>query len=156
MDETLARPDFALVADGLTLAAQHVRRCITLPAVDMEPVANQMAAIIQRQVDFEAEMRNNIAQGFVAVNEKVRILTRNFAARQNNSVLGETQPLEPLCSYITGLPIPGFPEHLAALDLLSSNDLNVILVELQENTEGRLSVRRKRLQKAVGMVMRHR
>ncbi|KAG6206726.1 hypothetical protein E4U50_004144 [Claviceps purpurea] len=37
MDEVLplARPNFALVADGLALAAEHVRRCINLPKGDL-------------------------------------------------------------------------------------------------------------------------
>ncbi|KAG6144919.1 hypothetical protein E4U12_002311 [Claviceps purpurea] len=39
MDEVLplARPNFALVADSLALAAEHVRRCINLPKGDLRP-----------------------------------------------------------------------------------------------------------------------
>ncbi|KAG6318634.1 hypothetical protein E4U22_005218 [Claviceps purpurea] len=39
MDEVLplARPNFALLADSLALAAEHVRRCINLPKGDLRP-----------------------------------------------------------------------------------------------------------------------
>ncbi|KAG6194843.1 hypothetical protein E4U50_000513 [Claviceps purpurea] len=152
----LALPDFALVADGLALAVEHVRRCTNLPAVDIEPLANQLAAMTRRQNTFELDVRGMLQREFVIIRRRLEIFNLNTVARQKNNVLGEAQPLVPLYSLVTGQLIPDFPETLLAIDALPAPQVNAILVELEEGIETRVTVGRKKLERAVGVVMRHR
>ncbi|KAG5954801.1 hypothetical protein E4U57_004102 [Claviceps arundinis] len=153
----LPLPDFVLLADTLTLAGEHVRRVVNLPAVDTEPLTNLLAVVNRRQINFEVELRATIEAQFVSLRRRMDLF-----------VLGEAQALEPLWSLVTGDVIPEFPATLLAIDVLPAPQVNAILVHLeedqleedQENLEEdqdtKVTRGRKKLERAVGVVMRHR
>ncbi|KAG6123169.1 hypothetical protein E4U13_000410 [Claviceps humidiphila] len=153
----LPLPDFVLLADTLTLAGEHVRRVDNLPAVDTEPLTNLLAVVNRRQINFEVELRATIEAQFVSLRRRMDLF-----------VLGEAQALEPLWSLVTGDVIPEFPATLLAIDVLPAPQVNAILVHLeedqleedQENLEEdqdtKVTRGRKKLERAVGVVMRHR
>ncbi|KAG6251828.1 hypothetical protein E4U24_001030 [Claviceps purpurea] len=68
MDEVLplARPNFALVADGLALAAEHVRRCINLPKGDLraysDPPRTTYKNMLDSQISNQAQILPNTRQ----------------------------------------------------------------------------------------------
>ncbi|KAG6296515.1 hypothetical protein E4U46_002064 [Claviceps purpurea] len=154
----LARPppNFAILADSLAVASEHVRRCETFPAVNIDPIANDLAGIRRRMAEFEIEMREGVDREFLALYNRMTIMNLNISARQSNTVLSEAQPLEPLYSLATMELIPNLPATLLALDVLPLPEVNTILAELGQGIETRVAAARKKLEKAMGLVMRHR
>ncbi|KAG6108093.1 hypothetical protein E4U14_003866 [Claviceps sp. LM454 group G7] len=70
----LPLPDFVLLAESLTLAGEHVRRVVNLPAVDTGPLINLLAVINQRQINFEVELRATIEAQFVSLRRRMDLL----------------------------------------------------------------------------------
>lgn len=70
----LPLPDFVLLADTLTLAGEHVRRVVNLPAVDTEPLTNLLAVVNRRQINFEVELRATIEAQFVSLRRRMDLL----------------------------------------------------------------------------------
>ncbi|KAG6129639.1 hypothetical protein E4U28_007734 [Claviceps purpurea] len=162
MENTLPQPDLGLVpvAKDLTVTAEHLGRCDTLPAAKgsasqlhgMDLFRANAAALIEQSLGFEKRFKALLRERFAEMYTKLRVIDLNSIGRMQNSiVVDEDKPLDILYSMRTGQLIPDFPKNLRALDALPEQCVDAILIELQHSVQGRLPDRRRRLDHALGV-----
>ncbi|CCE28022.1 uncharacterized protein CPUR_01496 [Claviceps purpurea 20.1] len=160
MENTLPQPDLGLVpvAKDLTVTAEHLGRCDTLPAAKgsgsrvrgMDSLMANMATFLKNSVAFEARFKALLQEEFAKTGTKIRVLDLNCGrCMYNGNVVDEDEPLEALYSMRTGQLIPDFPKNLRALDALPAQCVDALLIELDYSVVGRLQDRRRRLDYAL-------
>ncbi|KAG6236801.1 hypothetical protein E4U24_007657 [Claviceps purpurea] len=128
----MPQPNLGLVpvSKDLTVTAEHVGRCDTLPAAKgsgsrvrgMDLFMANAAAYIENSLSFEKRFKAMIQEGFAEINTTLRVINLNNSRRiQNDTVVDEDEPLDILYSMRTGQLIPDFPKNLRALDALPAS-----------------------------------
>ena len=99
-------------------------------------------------IELRSYVRSLICQSFFSA--------RNYRSRLHNSQLGiyDDAVLEPLMSLQTHQLIDSFPENVRAIDRMNSAQLNNLLTELEEHTDGTGPTKKARVKGAIGIPSR--
>ncbi|KAG6123168.1 hypothetical protein E4U13_000409 [Claviceps humidiphila] len=143
MKDILPQPNLGLVpvVKDLTVTAEHLGRCDTLPAAKgsasrvrgMDLFMATAAAYIENSLAFEKRFKAMLQKEVSDFCTTLRVIELNNNRRMHNGVVvDEDKPLEILYSMRTGQLIPDFPKNLRALDALPEQCVDAILIELEQ------------------------
>ncbi|KAG6123170.1 hypothetical protein E4U13_000411 [Claviceps humidiphila] len=129
MKDILPQSNLGLVpvTKDLTVTAEHLGRCDTLPAAKgsasrvrgMDSLMANMATFLKNSVAFEDRLKALLQKGFAETCTKLRVIDLNCGrCMHNGNVVDEDEQLEALYSMRTGRLIPDFPKNMKALDSL--------------------------------------
>ncbi|KAL2753474.1 hypothetical protein ACRALDRAFT_2049086 [Sodiomyces alcalophilus JCM 7366] len=155
---TMESPNFSTIQETFTELGQQFGRFENLPLVDGGTrLLQEMARMRQdlgTQMDSMSNRMESMSESLLRLERRSRAESVNMMARlMNGSLVKQADdPLQGLCSPLTGEPIPLFPATLGDLNRMDSAHLSQILSSLDQSPAGSVREKRQRLRTLCGVV----